>query len=221
MSQTTTTSELNADTVAKRIADNLRAPSLGVHAQATGNTVRIVRDAGDEAPRLDEYLTVERDPFGVWIAKSSYGREYLIAVASDHLVLTSVPVKDGDAATTTSESTATSTAQQEATGNFARIVLGDAATIHFGSDCFPATIVRIDRWKSGPLLGLPRRVVVQIDDATRVDSNGMSDHQQYTYTRNPEGLTYTAHYSEKLKCWRASGSPIVFGTRRRYHDYTF
>ena len=123
--------------------------------------------------------------------------------------------------TTTSESTATSTAQQEATGNFARIVLGDAATIHFGSDCFPATIVRIDRWKSGPLLGLPRRVVVQIDDATRVDSNGMSDHQQYTYTRNPEGLTYAAHYSEKLKCWRASGSPIVFGTRRRYHDYTF
>ena len=199
MSQTTTTSELNADTVAKRIADNLRAPSLGVHAQATGNTVRIVRNAGDEAPRLDEYLTVERDPFGVWIAKSSYGREYLIAVASDHLVLTSVPVKDRAPAP---------------------VKVGDAATIACGTDLFPATVVGIDLFKSGPSAGLPRRVIVQMDSWDRRDRNGMSDDQHYSYDRDPNGRTYIATYRKTAKCWMSDGQVVTFGSRRKWIDYS-
>jgi len=76
MSKTTNTtaSDLTAPMIAKQIAINLHSPSMGHHAEATGNFVRLVRDYFDS----DEFITVRRGAAGVWTAESSNGNTYAI-----------------------------------------------------------------------------------------------------------------------------------------------
>lgn len=71
----------------------------------------------------------------------------------------------------------------------------------------------------------PKRIKVRADKATRTDSNGMSDAQQYEFTPDPQGR-------ERILTLRPNGKwvPVgesqkapgfLLGVRSEYHDYSF
>ena len=101
--------------------------------------------------------------------------------------------------------------------NTAMPKVGMGATIRGWSDCYPATVVKVS--KNG------RVITVQEDTATRVDGNGISECQEYTYTPNPKGSTRT--YSlRKDGRWLEKGDYVrccylALGYRRKFHDYSF
>lgn len=76
-------------------------------------------------------------------------------------------------------------------------------------------------------------VGIKSDTATRTDSNGMSDCQEYSYTTNYDSRTQYYRYSQKKKCWEGveknekgrwvlNGSKSIgMGHRSAYHDYSF
>lgn len=92
--------------------------------------------------------------------------------------------------------------------------IGMGATIQIGSDAHPATVIQITN--NG------KRVVIQEDTATRVDNNGMSESQHYTYEPNPQGTIHIATLRKDGR-WRLTGgkTPIILGYRRKYYDYSF
>ena len=64
------------------------------------------------------------------------------------------------------------------------------------------------------------------DKVTRVDTNGMSDSQTYTYEQDPDG--YDEEFSlRKNGRWVKVGTPMTWGTtlglghRSHYYDYSF
>ena len=85
------------------------------------------------------------------------------------------------------------------------------------SDRSPYTVVKILS---------PKKIVVQADDYKRVDKNGMSESQAYTYTMNPNGATRILTH-RKNGWWIPQGSPMKdstrfgLGSRDRYYDFTF
>jgi len=93
-------------------------------------------------------------------------------------------------------------------------MIGMGATIQVGSDSYPATVIQVTN--NG------KRVVVQEDNATRTDSNGMSESQSYTYEPNPNGTIYIATLRKDGR-WRVTGgkTPVSLGFRRKYYDYSF
>jgi hypothetical protein len=64
-------------------------------------------------------------------------------------------------------------------------------------------------------------VTVQEDKATRIDSNGMSDAQNYSYERDPSGPVDV--FRKTKRGWRSSksGAYLVLGDRRKFYDYSF
>ncbi len=92
--------------------------------------------------------------------------------------------------------------------------IGMGATIQVGSDSYPATVIQVTR--NG------KRVVVQEDIATRIDNNGMSESQEYTYQPNPEGTIHIATLRKDGRYRETGGkTPISIGFRRKYYDYSF
>lgn len=101
---------------------------------------------------------------------------------------------------------------------------GMPCTILCWTDRHGATIVDV----------LPNGVIaVQTDKATRVDTNGMSESQKYTYERRPNGgKTYfrkakTGAWQEVMrnvatKRWnKVEGHGLRLGERDEYHDFSF
>lgn len=100
------------------------------------------------------------------------------------------------------------------------------ATLLSWSDRKAATV--IETFKKGKF----DYVVIQLDNATRVDDLGMSDCQSYTYERNPEGPTYTFRISakgfENVIVNETSGRYVktgvyglTIGQRAEYYDFSF
>lgn len=96
-------------------------------------------------------------------------------------------------------------------------VVGTGCTRLGWSDRHPYTVV---------LVLSPTRIVVQEDRATRVDSNGMSESQEYAFAPNPDGPTRTVT-KRKNGAWvemgesMANGTRYLIGFRKKYHDYSF
>lgn len=88
------------------------------------------------------------------------------------------------------------------------------ATICYGSDRIPATVIQITN--SG------KRIILQEDIAIRTDHNGMSECQNYIYSRNLEGDVHIASL-RKDGSFRISNSrtKVVIGVRQKYYDYSF
>ena len=88
--------------------------------------------------------------------------------------------------------------------------VGMGATILMWTDRRAATIVKVT----------PCQVHIQEDKATRADSNGMSESQNYDYTPDPQAPVVILR---KVKGgWREKGgSRLSIGHRRAYHDYSF
>lgn len=97
---------------------------------------------------------------------------------------------------------------------FERVRVGDGVTILRWSDRTPATVIEI-RPGRYPV------VVIQEDHAARIDQNGMSEMQDYTYERDPDGTTHEVSF--RRGAWRVRGSDngVHFGSREKYWDPTF
>ena len=103
--------------------------------------------------------------------------------------------------------------------------IGDGATILCWTDRNPATVVFIDQIKN--IVG------VTCDSYRRIDSNGMSEDQEYEYTSNPNGFVkyfrkskggeyFPVVLNEKTLRWnKSSGSGLVIGRREKYYDFSF
>lgn len=92
--------------------------------------------------------------------------------------------------------------------------VGMGATIHVGSDSYPGTVIQVTR--NG------QRVVIQEDTATRIDNNGLSESQEYTYETNLNGEIHIATLRQD-GTYRITGSkvPVSLGFRRKYYDPSF
>ena len=111
----------------------------------------------------------------------------------------------------------------------APIEVGAGATIFYHSDREPATVVWIAPDES--------MIVVQEDHAKRLDALGMSDVQDYEYSRNPEGKIHVFQWKTirgTAEGWgwvpygnpggrkpRDHGTILRVGERRKYFDYTY
>lgn len=94
--------------------------------------------------------------------------------------------------------------------------VGMGCTVCAWSDRYACTIIEVS--KSG------RTIVCQRDKATRTDNWGMSDCQEYSYERDPNGLTFTMWFNKHGR-WVEKGCPdgykCYLGSRDEYYDYSF
>lgn len=90
--------------------------------------------------------------------------------------------------------------------------VGMGATLLMWSDRYPFTVVKVS--PSGKTLW------AQEDEAVRVDSNGMSDSQAYTFKPNPDARTLRFSL-RKSGQWRGPAGRLALGYRSRYYDYSF
>jgi hypothetical protein len=98
--------------------------------------------------------------------------------------------------------------------NASKATVGDGATIQHWSDSTAATVVQVSA--SG------KRIVLQEDKATRLDKNGMSESQEYSYEPDTNGTLHFATLRQDGR-YRITGSKrlVSLGIRRKYHDYSF
>jgi len=91
---------------------------------------------------------------------------------------------------------------------------GMGATINHWSDRTAATIIQITH--NG------KRLILQTDKTTRLDNNGMSEDQDYSYERDPEGQIYIATLRKDGR-YRVSHTKqlVSLGHRSFYYDYSF
>jgi hypothetical protein len=91
--------------------------------------------------------------------------------------------------------------------------IGMGATIQHWSDRTAVTIVQITH--------NARRLVLQEDEATRLDNHGMSESQDYSYQRNTEGLLYVATIRKDGRYRiRYTQQLVSLGVRNFYYDYS-
>lgn len=103
--------------------------------------------------------------------------------------------------------------------------VGMPATLLSWTDRSPATVVEVNM--------LARYIVVQEDDWMRLDSNGMSESQEYRYTQNPLGSKTIFRKNKAgqwVQCYRnpetgrlvqSTGPGLRLGKKERYHDFSF
>jgi hypothetical protein len=96
-------------------------------------------------------------------------------------------------------------------GHHVVVGVGDAATLLHWTDRTAGTVIDVKVSKSGKTV----TVRVQEDTAVRVDDNGMSECQSYTYVPNTHGAVHT--FVNRGRGWKG----VAFGVRRSYHDYSF
>lgn len=104
--------------------------------------------------------------------------------------------------------------------------IGMGVTLLGWTDRYPATIIGI--------IENGKYIIVQSDNYKRIDNNGMSECQEYEYTANLDGATYTfkmnpnGGWSEvfrnpetgRFKKYNG-GKGLRIGYREKYHDFSF
>ena len=100
--------------------------------------------------------------------------------------------------------------------------VGMGATLLGWTDRSPATVIGT----------VGKQIIVQEDTYERIDTNGMSECQEYAYSRDPEGHKYTfemrrgqwveVRHNAETGRWKKAGSKgLRLGTRERYYDFSF
>ena len=95
--------------------------------------------------------------------------------------------------------------------------VGMGATILMFTDRHAATVIEVVT---------PQKIVIQRDEARRVDNNGMSESQEWEFKPNKNAVreTYT---KRKNGAWVRAGDPMRNGTRlalghrSEYYDFSF
>lgn len=88
--------------------------------------------------------------------------------------------------------------------------IGMGATILCWTDRHAGTIVKVT----------PTQIHVQHDSAKRIDTNGMSECQDYEYTPNPKAPIEVFRRT-KRGYRNASGNALLIGKRDEYYDFSF
>ena len=93
--------------------------------------------------------------------------------------------------------------------------VGDGATICLWTDRHACTIVSVNG----------KRIGVKRDRASRIDSNGLSDAQDYSYHRDHNAPVQWFSWREKRREWievgTSNGNRLSLGKRKEYHDFSF
>lgn len=95
--------------------------------------------------------------------------------------------------------------------------IGDGATIYVGSDCYPATVVKVTG----------RTVVLQRDIATPTENSDYFGTQEYTYSENPNGSTDIFSLRKDGRLYMKgtqmgrNGVLCSIGSRRKYSNPSF
>lgn len=89
--------------------------------------------------------------------------------------------------------------------------VGDGCTILMWTDRHAGTIVKLTA----------TQIHVQEDHAKRIDTNGMSESQEYEYTRNPEAPVQIFRRLKNGRYRSSCGTYLAVGYRRAYHDFSF
>lgn len=93
------------------------------------------------------------------------------------------------------------------------IKIGDGVTFRIYTDRFACTVTRVS--KSG------KTFWCREDKATRIDNNGMSETQEYSYEADPNGREHRVSL-RKDGTWRSTtGYRAALGVRAAYHDFSF
>jgi hypothetical protein len=92
--------------------------------------------------------------------------------------------------------------------------IGMGATVQHWSDRSATTVIQITY--NG------KRIVLQRDKAIRIDQNGMSESQEYSYVRDEEGELFFAT-KRKDGTFRLVGTKTIvsLGVRNEYYDFSF
>lgn len=92
--------------------------------------------------------------------------------------------------------------------------VGMGATLVMWTDRHAYTIIEVS--KSGKSFKMQR------DKATRIDKNGMSDSQEYSFERDPNGSIDKVTLRRDGK-WKVEkqGTTVIPNTRDEYYDYSF
>lgn len=92
-------------------------------------------------------------------------------------------------------------------------VVGMGVTEYCGSDCNPYTVVAVTN---------SRTITIQEDKATRTDTNGMSEVQEYTYGANKHGWTLVITLRADGRWYERGkkGFHYYVGDRRKYFNYS-
>ena len=102
------------------------------------------------------------------------------------------------------------------------VKVGDGCTICYYTDRKAGTIIGISDDE--------KTITVQEDKATRTDTRGESDWQEYEFERDLNGTIHTFKRTRKYKSlytdngiskWGDYGTSLLFGVRREYFDYSF
>lgn len=95
--------------------------------------------------------------------------------------------------------------------------IGDGATIYVGSDCYPATVIKVTG----------RTVVLQRDDYIATEKSDYFGSQDYEYTPNKNGSTDTFSLRKDGRLYMKgtemgrNGILCSIGSRRKYTDPSF
>lgn len=90
--------------------------------------------------------------------------------------------------------------------------VGMGCTILHWTDRSPGTIISIHG---------TTKIVVQEDTAIRTDKNGMSESQEYEYSRNINGILYTFRKRKDGSWKNKAGEQLALGYREKYYDFSF
>lgn len=92
--------------------------------------------------------------------------------------------------------------------------VGAGCTVCFYTDRHAATVIDVS--------ATGYKVTVREDKATRTDTNGMSECQNYEYTPDPEGAVHVFFRNSKGTYGsRKGGKRLSVGNRSHYFDYSF
>lgn len=104
-------------------------------------------------------------------------------------------------------------------------IMGDAKQTKKPSIGMGVTILHYTDRTAGTIIEVSptgKTIKFQLDKVTRVDKNGMSDSQEYSYEPNPQAEVHTAYLTRHGQ-WkvRRQGYGVLLDCRRYYHDYSF
>lgn len=91
--------------------------------------------------------------------------------------------------------------------------VGMGATICCWSDRLAGTVIAVS--PSG------KTVTVREDTATRLDGNGMSEAQAYSFAPCPNGRVFVFRLGKRGYRGPNKGNGLLLGTRQKYHDFSF
>lgn len=100
---------------------------------------------------------------------------------------------------------------------FKNVKVDDPATITFGSDAYPATVVAVRRSKSGTLKGQVTEIHVQSDEYWAVSGSAQDGSAKYEYVRNEDGAV-RVYKRRRNGEFGEPGGWLIVGERRAYYD---